>query len=76
MEASGQSHAPAALLPANNPSSSWNRGSVGPRAGLDVLEKRKSPTWILTAVRPARSLVACTYWANPALFILLSAINC
>jgi hypothetical protein len=39
----GQSHAPAALSPRKNPSADWIWGSVNPRTGLGVLNKRKIP---------------------------------
>jgi hypothetical protein len=42
MEVSGQLHAPAALLPGERSLSiRWIEGWVGPRAGLDDVEKRK-----------------------------------
>jgi hypothetical protein len=42
MEVSGQLHAPAALLPGERaPGTRWIVGWVGPRAGLNGVEKRK-----------------------------------
>jgi hypothetical protein len=42
-EVSGQSHAPASLHPRERASGShWIRSWVGPRAGLDAMEKGKS----------------------------------
>jgi hypothetical protein len=38
---SSQLHAPAALTRKRAPGTHWIGGSVGPRAGLDVMEKRK-----------------------------------
>jgi hypothetical protein len=43
MEVSIQLHAPAALPPGKNAGTNWIWDGVGPRAGLDVLEKRKIP---------------------------------
>jgi hypothetical protein len=40
-----QSHAPAALPLENNPGTQWIRGSVGSKAGLDVLERIKLYLW-------------------------------
>jgi hypothetical protein len=40
LETSDQLHAPAALSQGKNPGSHWIGGWVGPRDGLDVLEKR------------------------------------
>jgi hypothetical protein len=41
MEVSGLLHASAALCPGKKPLAPWIGGWVGPRASLDVLEKRK-----------------------------------
>jgi hypothetical protein len=42
MKVSGQPHAPAVLPLEKEPASNyWNGGWVGPRAGLDVVAKRK-----------------------------------
>jgi hypothetical protein len=41
MEVGGQFHAPAALLLEKDFSGNWIEGCVGPRAGLDVVLKRK-----------------------------------
>jgi hypothetical protein len=42
---SGQFHAPVALSPGkDHPGTHWTRGSLGPRACLDVMEKRKGFT--------------------------------
>jgi hypothetical protein len=42
MEVTGQFHTPSALLPGERaPDTHWIRGWVGPRAGLDDVEKRK-----------------------------------
>jgi hypothetical protein len=41
MRVSGQLHAPAALLREKAPDTHWIGGSVGPRAGMDVMEERK-----------------------------------
>jgi hypothetical protein len=46
MEVSGQLHAPATLLPGKEPPGThWIGGWVGPRAGLDMVEKRKFSIW-------------------------------
>jgi hypothetical protein len=43
MEVSGQLHAPAGLLSRETTSGThWIGGWVGPRAGLEVMEKRKT----------------------------------
>jgi hypothetical protein len=42
MEMSGQLHSLAALLPEKEPGTHMLGGWVGPRAGLDVVGKRKS----------------------------------
>jgi hypothetical protein len=39
MDVSGQLHAPAALAPGNHPATHQVVGWMGPRAGLDVLDK-------------------------------------
>jgi len=41
MEVSGQHHAPAALISGKYPGTQWTGGRVGPKTGLDVLEKRQ-----------------------------------
>ena len=41
MEVCSQLYVPAALTQGRNPGNDWIDGWVGPRAGLDVLEKRK-----------------------------------
>jgi hypothetical protein len=42
MEKSGQFHSPVALAPGERvPGTHWIGGWVGPRAGLDAVEKRK-----------------------------------
>jgi hypothetical protein len=43
LEVSGQLHAPSALSPPGKepPGTHWTRGWLGPRAGLDNMEKRK-----------------------------------
>ena len=43
MEVSGQHHAPAALTSGKYPGTQWPGGRVGPKIGLDVLEKRQLP---------------------------------
>jgi hypothetical protein len=43
MEVSGQFHAPAALPSGKqDPGTHWTRGCVGPRTGLDAMEKGKT----------------------------------
>jgi hypothetical protein len=45
MEESDQLHAPAALLPVERaPGTHWVEAWVGPRAGLEAMDKRKSLT--------------------------------
>jgi hypothetical protein len=45
VEVTGQLHAPTALPPRERaPGTHWIGGSVGPRAGLDVVVKRKTPS--------------------------------
>jgi hypothetical protein len=58
MEVNGQFHALAAFSLGKNRKTHWIRGSVGSRAGLDVLEKRRNgvPTGIRTPARPAPGL--------------------
>jgi hypothetical protein len=58
MEESGQLHAPAALPPGKEPSPGihWVGGLVGPRAGLNTMEKRKILTLAgIDPCGPARS---------------------
>jgi hypothetical protein len=60
MEASGQLHAPAALPPGERaPGTHWIGGWVGPRTGLDDMEKRNVLALpgleLLPLGRPARS---------------------
>ena len=43
MEVSGQYHTPAALPPGEDFGIHWIGGWVGPKVGLDILEKKKSP---------------------------------
>jgi hypothetical protein len=54
---SGRRHTPAALSSGNNPGTHWLGGWVGPRAGLDLLEKKKYvvPTEIRNPDCPAPS---------------------
>ena len=44
MELSRQLHVPAAILLGIEFQYPWNRGWVNPRANLDVLEKRETPS--------------------------------
>jgi hypothetical protein len=57
---SRQHNAPAALATGMNADIRWIEGWMGPRAGLNVLEKRKSVVFagIRTSDLPAQSLVA------------------
>jgi hypothetical protein len=60
MEVSGQLHAPARFTPGERaPGTHWIGGWVGPRAGLDDVEKRKFLTLpgleLRLLGRPARS---------------------
>jgi hypothetical protein len=59
MEASGEFHAPAALLPGKNSGNHWIRGWVGLRAGLDAMTwtKNRRPCRNSNPGRSARSLV-------------------
>jgi hypothetical protein len=62
MEVSGQLHAPAALPPGETaPGTQWIGGWVGPRAGLDDVEKRKFLTLpgleLRPLVRPGRNFI-------------------
>jgi hypothetical protein len=41
MEGNGQHQVPNASSPGNNPGTHWIADYVGPRDGLDILEKRK-----------------------------------
>jgi hypothetical protein len=42
LQGTGQLHVPAALPPGERaPGAHWLGGSVGPRAGMDAVEKRK-----------------------------------
>ena len=41
MNVSGQHHAPAVLFQGKNPGTHRTVGTAGPRAGLDILEKRQ-----------------------------------
>jgi hypothetical protein len=51
MEVSGQLHALAALPPGKEfPCIHGTGGWVGPRAVLDVVAKRKNPSFLLTAI--------------------------
>jgi hypothetical protein len=52
---SGQLHAPAALIPGKNPRTHWIGGWVGPRDGLDDVEKRKFLTLLGLELRPVGS---------------------
>jgi hypothetical protein len=54
MEESGQLHAQVALPPMKSPSAHWIGGRVGPRAGLDDVEKRKFLT--LPGLKPQPSI--------------------
>ena len=57
MEASGELHTLTALLPGKKASTHW-RGHVGPRDGVDVLEKKISCSGLIqTPIHAARSLV-------------------
>jgi hypothetical protein len=60
MEAGGQLHSPAALLPEKNARTHSVGGYVGPRAPLDVLEKKKSlaSTGVRNSDHSSRTLVA------------------
>jgi len=60
MEMSGQLQAPVALFPNRKPGTHWIGGLVGPRAGLDSGEEKKSLYYScqeLNPSRPVRSLV-------------------
>jgi hypothetical protein len=48
MEVGGQLHASATLPAVKNIGTHWIGGWVGPRAGLDGLEKRKCVSWQFT----------------------------
>ena len=56
MELSGRLHAPATLPQGTNLGTRWMGGWIGPRDGMGVLEKRKSPApaGIRTPDCPAR----------------------
>jgi hypothetical protein len=51
MEVNGQLHIPHAYLQGKVPDINWIGGWMGPRAGLDAVEKRKS---LATAWNPGR----------------------
>jgi hypothetical protein len=67
MEVSGQLHAPDALPPEKEPPGThWIGDWVGPRAGLDVVSKRKIPSppmgvELRSSDRPARSQYRLSY---------------
>jgi hypothetical protein len=64
MEVSGQLHAPGALPPGERaPGSHWIGGWIGPRAGLDAVEKRKSLH--CRESNPGRPARRYTDWAIP-----------
>jgi hypothetical protein len=44
MEMSGHLHAPAALIPGNDPGTHWIEGWMGLRAGLDAVVKTTFPS--------------------------------
>jgi hypothetical protein len=72
MEESGQLHAPVALPPGKEPLGTlWKGGWVGPRVGLDVVEKKKSCTAgnRIRVVQPA--VRRCADWVIPAPRVLL-----
>jgi hypothetical protein len=53
MEVSDQLHPPAALPPEEiGPGTHWIGGWAGPRAGLDVVEKRKTGLKVKVTLRP------------------------
>ena len=54
MKMSGQHHAPAILFQGKNPGTHRTGGSTGPRAGLDILEKRQKLAFITRVKQPDR----------------------
>jgi len=75
MAVSGQPLVPAALLLGKELSNNhWTAGRVGPKTGLDTLEKRKSlpPPGIQTPDRPACSPASTTTMVSHMLYCILS----
>jgi hypothetical protein len=74
----GQLDAPADLPPGKAPGTHWKEGCVGPRAGLDDVEKRKFFTLQGVKLRPlGLQPVASryTYWAIPAPHMFFIVLN-
>jgi hypothetical protein len=70
MEVSSQLHVPAALPLGKTLRDPLDRGWVGPRVGLDAVERKKICT-IRNEIRAGQSVARrYTDWDNPALFCL------
>ena len=61
MEVSGKRYDPAALLSGRNPRAHCTGGWVGPRLGLDVMEKKNHLLPLLGFEPPARKPLANLY---------------